>query len=116
MRTMLTTGCVLLAMVLSMAGTAIAHDVESAVVALDNPSVLVSLVTLAAGASTGIHMNPEPELIIVAEGELVLVTRHGKEVLKAGRVTFLRAGTGHEVRNESAQPVKLWATNLKKCE
>ena len=116
MRTMLTTGCVALAMVLSMAGPAMAHDAESAVVALDNASVLVSLVTLAAGASTGIHLNPEPELIIVAEGELVLVTRHGKEVLKAGRVAFLRAGTGHEVRNESAQPGKLWATNLKKCE
>ena len=116
MRTMLTTGCVLLAMVLAMAGPAVAHDAESAVVALDNPSVLVSLVTLAAGTSTGIHMNPEPELIIVAEGELVLVTRHGKELLKAGRAAFLRAGTGHEVRNESAQPVKLWAANVKKCE
>lgn len=116
MRTMLTCGGVVLAMALSMAGPATAHDVESAVVALDNPSVLVSLVTLAAGSSTGIHLNPEPELIIVAEGELVLVTRNGKEVLKAGRVAFLRAGTGHEVRNESAQPVKLWATNLKKCE
>jgi quercetin dioxygenase-like cupin family protein len=116
MRTMPTFSCALLAIVLSMAGPAVAHDADSAVVALDNPSVLVSLVTLAAGTSTGIHMNPEPELIIVAEGELVLVTRHGKEVLKAGRVVFLRAGTGHEGRNESAQPVKLWATNLKKCE
>jgi len=54
--------------------------------------------------------------VIVVEGELTLVTRHGKEVLKPGRVVYLQTGTGHEVRNESAQPVKLWAANLKKCE
>lgn len=116
MRTKLTSTGVMLALLLILNGPAASHDEMGAEVALDNPSVKVALVTVPAGASSGIHLNPEPELVIVVEGELTLVTRHGKEVLKPGRVVYLQTGTGHEVRNESAQPVKLWAANLKKCE
>ena len=97
-------------------GTSIPQGEIEEKLALDNDSVRVAMVTIPAGASSGIHLNPDPEMGIVAEGELTLVTRRGKEVLKAGRVVFLPTGTGHEARNESAQPVKLWAVNLKKCE
>jgi quercetin dioxygenase-like cupin family protein len=116
MRAILTSTGVVLALLLTLTGTAVSHDDMGAEVALDSPSVKVALVTVPAGASSGIHLNPEPELVIVVEGELTLVTRYGKEVLKPGRVVYLQTGTGHEVRNESTQPVKLWAASLKKCE
>lgn len=116
MRKMLTASGVVLALVLSSHGTSIPHGEIEETLALDNESVRVALVTIPAGASSGIHLNPEPEMGIVVEGELTLVTRRGKEVLKVGRVVFLPTGTGHEARNESAQTVKLWAVNLKKCE
>ena len=112
----LTASAVALALVLSTHGASTPHEQIEESLALDNDSVRVVLVTIPAGASSGIHLNPEPEMGIVVEGELSLVTRRGKEVLKAGRVVFLPTGTGHEARNESAQPVKIWAVNLKKCE
>ena len=116
MRKILISSGVALALVMSAHGPSSPHGELEESLALDNDSVRVSLVTIPAGASSGIHMNPEPEMGIVVEGELTLVTRRGKEVLKAGRVVFLPTGTGHDARNESAQPVKLWAVNLKKCE
>lgn len=83
--------------------------------ALDNDTVSVALLTMPAGSSTGIHINGDPEIGIVVDGELTLVTRNGKQVLKRGRVVFLPTGTGHEARNESQAPVTFWALNLKKC-
>jgi quercetin dioxygenase-like cupin family protein len=85
-------------------------------VALDNDSVRVALLTIPAGASSRIHLNAEPELGIVVEGELTLVTRAGKERLPAGRVVFLPPVTGHDARNESGRVVKVWTLNLKRCD
>ena len=116
MRKFLTASGVALALMLSSHGTSVADGQLEESLALDNGSVRVALITIPVGASSGIHMNPEPEMGIVVEGELTLVTRSGKEVFKAGRVVFLSTGTGHEARNEGAQPVKIWAVNLKKCE
>jgi len=116
MRKILTAGGVVLALVLWAPGVSNPNGQVEESLALDNDSVRVALITIPAGASSGIHLNPEPEMGIVVEGELTLVTRRGKEVLKAGRVVFLPTGTGHDARNESAQPVKIWAVNLKKCE
>ena len=116
MRKLLTASGVAVALVLSSYGTGDPHGEIEEALALDNDSVRVALITIPAGASSGIHLNPEPEMGIVVEGELTLVTRRGKEVLTSGRVVFLPTGTGHDARNESAQPVKLWAVNLKKCQ
>ena len=85
-------------------------------VALDNDSERVALLTIPAGASSGIHLNAEPELGIVVEGELTLVTRAGKERLRAGRAVFLPPVTGHEARNETGRVVKVWTLNLKRCD
>ncbi len=85
-------------------------------VALDNDSVRVTVLSLPPGASTGIHINAEPELGIVAEGELTLVTRSGKEVFRPGQVVWLATMTGHEARNEGKRPVKIWALSLKRCQ
>lgn len=84
--------------------------------AFDNDTVRVTLLTMPAGSATGIHINGEPELGIVVDGELTMVTRKGKEVFKRGRVVFLPTGTGHEALNETQAPVTLWALSLKKCQ
>ena len=85
-------------------------------VALDNDAVKIGYLVYPPGASSGIHVNPEPEIGIVVEGELTFVTRHGKQVYKAGSVIYLESGSGHIAMNESKSPVKFWALNLKKCD
>ena len=85
-------------------------------VALDNEAVKVTVLTMAPGSSSGIHINAEPEMAIVTEGELTLVTRNGRQVYKPGTVVWLPPMTGHEARNESKRPVKLYALGLKRCE
>jgi quercetin dioxygenase-like cupin family protein len=109
----------LLAMVLVAGGAQGVHPVAPTVrehVALDSDALRAALLTFPPGSSSGLHLNPEPEIGIVVEGELTLITRRGKEVLKPGAVVYLEPITGHDARNEGRRPLKLWALNLKKCE
>ena len=84
--------------------------------ALDNECVRISLLTFPPGVASGIHLNPEPEVGIVVEGTLTLVTtKGGKKPFGPGQVIYLETGTVHDALNETATPVKVWALNLKKC-
>lgn len=83
---------------------------------LDNDSVRVTFLTFPSGAATGLHLNTEPEIGIVVEGEITLITRRGKEVLKSGSVVWLDPISAHDARNAGKRPAKLWALSLKKCE
>ena len=85
-------------------------------VALENDTVKIGYLVYQPGASSGIHLNPEPEIAITVEGELTLVTRQGKQVYKPGSVIYLESGSVHLALNESKSPVKFWALNLKKCD
>lgn len=85
-------------------------------IALENDSVKVTVVTMAPGSSSGIHINTEPEMGIVAEGELTMVTRNGTQVYTPGMVVWLPPMTGHEARNQTRRPVKLYALALKRCQ
>jgi quercetin dioxygenase-like cupin family protein len=84
--------------------------------ALENEAVRVTLLTLPPGAASGRHVGLEPELGMVIEGELTLVTDSGSEVLRAGSARWLPARTPHDARNESDQPVRLWVVLFKRCE
>jgi uncharacterized cupin superfamily protein len=68
----------------------------------------VNLTTLEPGAmSAHRHWHAkEDEFIYVLEGELVLVTDAGKEVLRAGMAACFPAGepNGHQLVNKSAHP------------
>jgi uncharacterized cupin superfamily protein len=70
----------------------------------------VNLVTLAPGAwSSQRHWHShEDELIYVVEGELVLVTDAGDEVLQAGDCAGFPAGVadGHHLQNRSDLPAR----------
>ena len=85
-------------------------------VVLENDNVKIGYLVYPPGATSGVHVNPEPELGMVVEGELTLVTRMGKQVYKAGSAVFLEAGMGHIALNEGKTPLKFWAVNMKKCE
>lgn len=85
-------------------------------VTLDDERVRVSLITFEPGAASSRHVGLEPELGIVAEGELTLVTDAGREILRPGTARYLPALVPHDARNESDRPVKLWVVIQKKCD
>jgi quercetin dioxygenase-like cupin family protein len=98
-----------------MAGSRAWGQETTDVTVLDNDTVQVMLLTFAPGEVSEQHANPEPELGIILEGELTVITPDGREVLQPGAVKFLAPLTPHEARNEGTTPVKMWALTLKKC-
>jgi mannose-6-phosphate isomerase-like protein (cupin superfamily) len=83
-------------------------------VLVDNDTVRVSLLLFPPGAASGEHVGLDPELGIVLEGELTLVTAAGREVLGPGGVRWLPALVPHDARNEGTVPLKLWVVLVKK--
>ena len=107
---------VLVALVLS-AQLAAAQVTGSGVteqVLVDNDTVRVALLVFPAGAASGEHVGLDPELGIVLEGELTLLTAGGREVLGPGAVRWLPALVPHDARNEGAVPLKLWVVLVKR--
>jgi quercetin dioxygenase-like cupin family protein len=98
----------------SVLGVASGQEIEE-VVALENDSVRVALLTFPPGSASGEHVNPGPEMGIILEGELTLITPEGREVLGPGAARWLPPYTTHDARNEGTAPVKLWALLLKRC-
>ena len=103
---------------LLVAGTPVlAQDARAPIeerVALDNDTVWVALLTFPPGAASGEHAGLDPELGIVVEGELTLITPSGHEVLGPGAVRWLPALTTHDAHNEGARPLKLWVILFKR--
>jgi quercetin dioxygenase-like cupin family protein len=92
---------------------ALAQETQDKVV-LDNDSIQIWYLTFSPGEVSQMHANAEPEIGIILEGELTLITPGGREILKAGDVRWLDPYTPHEARNEGTVPVKMWALTLKK--
>lgn len=107
---------VLVALVLS-AQLAAAQVTGSGVteqVLVDNDTVRVALLVFPPGAASGEHVGLDPELGIVLEGDLTLLTAGGREVLGPGAVRWLPALVPHNARNEGAVPLKLWVVLVKR--
>jgi quercetin dioxygenase-like cupin family protein len=83
-------------------------------VLVDNDTVRVALLVFPPGAASGEHVGLDPELGIVLEGELTLLTAGGREVLGPGAVRWLPALVPHDARNESTVPLKLWVVLVKR--
>jgi uncharacterized cupin superfamily protein len=70
----------------------------------------VNLTELAPGAMSALRHwhSDEDEFVYVLEGEVVLVTDAGEEVLRAGEFVGFKAGTpdGHHLVNRSDRPVR----------
>ncbi len=104
---------------LLMPGVAAAQDPRGRIeerVALENDAVRVLLLTFEPGSASGRHVGLEPEMGIVVDGELTLVTDEGREVLRPGAVRWLPALTPHDARNEGDRPVRLWVVLFKRCD
>ena len=83
-------------------------------VLVDNDTVRVALLLFPPGAASGEHVGLDPELGIVVEGQLTLITPDGREVLGPGSVRWLPALVTHDARNEGSVPLKLWVVLVKK--
>ena len=83
-------------------------------IVVDNETVRVSLLVFAPGAASGEHVGLDPELGIVLEGELTLVTPAGRESLGPGAVRWLPALQPHDARNEGVVPLRLWVVVVKR--
>jgi quercetin dioxygenase-like cupin family protein len=83
-------------------------------VLVDNDTVRVALLVFPPGSASGEHVGLDPELGIVLEGELTLLTAAGREVLGPGAVRWLPALVPHDARNEGSSPLKLWVVLVKR--
>jgi quercetin dioxygenase-like cupin family protein len=83
-------------------------------VVLENDTVRVSLLTFPPGAASGQHVGLDPELGIVLDGELTLLTPSGRELLGPGAARWLPALESHDARNEGAVPLRLWVVIVKR--
>jgi quercetin dioxygenase-like cupin family protein len=81
---------------------------------LENDTVRVALLLFPPGSASGEHSGLDPELGIVLEGELTLLTPAGREVLGPGAARWLPALVTHDARNEGSVPLKLWVVLVKK--
>ena len=97
----------------SLTGRALAQETQDKVV-LDNEAIQIWFLTFSPGEVSPMHANAEPEIGIILEGELTLITPGGREILKPGDVRWLDPYTPHEARNEGTAPVKMYALTLKK--
>jgi quercetin dioxygenase-like cupin family protein len=104
---------------LALAGAAAAQGPQGIVeerLAFENESVRVALLTFPPGSSSGRHSGLDPEMGIVVDGELTLVTDAGTEILRPGSARWLPGLTPHDARNEGDRPLKLWVVLFKKCD
>jgi quercetin dioxygenase-like cupin family protein len=85
-------------------------------VILDNPSVRVTLVTFPPGTGQGRHQGIEPEIDLLADGELTLETPQGRVKLRPGTGYFIPGLTPHDARNESSRPARAFEIFLKRCD
>ena len=83
-------------------------------VLVDNDAVRVTLLVFPPGSASGEHVDLDPELGIVLEGELTLLTPAGREVLGPGHVRRLPALVPHDARNEGSRPLRLWVVLVKR--
>jgi quercetin dioxygenase-like cupin family protein len=83
-------------------------------VLVDNDTVCVALLAFLPGAASGEHVALDPELGIVLDGELTLLTVGGRAVLGPGAVRWLPALVPHDARNEGGVPLKLWLVLVKR--
>jgi quercetin dioxygenase-like cupin family protein len=85
-------------------------------VVFENESVRVTVLTFAPGGTTGRHVGLEPEVGVNVEGELVLESPAGRQVLTPETAYWMPGLTPHDVRNESSAPAKLWDVFIKRCD
>jgi quercetin dioxygenase-like cupin family protein len=106
----------ILGLAATLAPTAARAQAPTSRVVFENESIRVTVLTFAPGGATGRHLGLEPEIGITVEGELVLESPVGRQVLTPETAYWMPSLTPHDVRNEGSAPAKLWDVFLKRCE
>ena len=91
-------------------------QVPTSQVILENPSVRVTVTTLAPGMGSGRHQGIEAEVGIVVEGDVTVESPLGRTALRPGTAYWLPGLTPHDTRNESRSPARFYEIFLKRCD
>ena len=83
---------------------------------LNTPGVYIEALTLVPGEGTGQHSIVPAEVGIVVEGDVILSSPEGRQVLQAGKAFALPGLTPHDIRNESSHPAKVYVIAVKRCD
>jgi uncharacterized cupin superfamily protein len=83
---------------------------------LDTSAVYIETLTLVPGEGTGQHSIVPAEVGIVVEGDVILSSPEGRQVLQAGNAFALPGLTPHDIRNESSRPAKIYVIAVKRCD
>jgi mannose-6-phosphate isomerase-like protein (cupin superfamily) len=97
------------------AGAALAQAPAPEVV-LENASVRVTVRTFPPGTGSGRHEGIEPEIGIVADGDVTVERPEGSSVVRNGGAFWVPGLTPHDARNEGAGPARLYEVFLKRCD
>lgn len=103
-------------LVLLNAPAATTAELPASQVILENPSVRVTVTTLAPGMGTGRHQGIEAEVGIVVEGDVALESPLGRTTLRPGTAYWLPGLTPHDTRNEGQRPARMYEIFLKRCD
>ena len=95
---------------------AVAAQMPASQVVFENPSVRIAVFNFAPGGATGRHLGVEAEIGIVVDGELIVESPTGRQILSSGAVYWMPGLTPHDVRNEGTRPATLWDILLKRCD
>ena len=83
---------------------------------LNTSAVYIEALTLVPGEGTGQHSIVPAEVGIVVEGDVILSSPEGRQVLQAGSAFELPGLTPHDIRNESSRPAKVYVIAVKRCD
>ena len=94
----------------------VAAQGAGSVLVLNAPGAYVELMTLGPGQGSGQHSTIPAEVGIVTEGEVVLSSPTGREILQAGKAYWVPGLTPHDIRNESNQLATIYLVAMKRCD
>ena len=83
---------------------------------LDSSAVYIEALTLVPGEGTGQHSIVPAEVGIVVEGDVILSSPEGRQLLQAGNAFALPGLTPHDIRNEGSRPAKVYVIAVKRCD
>jgi len=83
---------------------------------LNTSGAYVEVVTLVPGEGSGQHSTLTGEVGVVAEGDVVLSSPSGRELVQAGKAYWFPGLVPHDVRNEGNRPAKIYVIAMKRCD
>jgi mannose-6-phosphate isomerase-like protein (cupin superfamily) len=83
---------------------------------LNTPGAYVEVLTLVPGEGSGQHSTVTAEVGIVSEGDVVVSSPSGRELVQGGKAYWFPGLVPHDVRNEGNRPAKIYVIAMKRCD